>query len=217
MEDSERRRWYLPFRRVVLAFSILLCAAAAPAQQTSTADSLQSRIELLRATGDYAAALECARKWCAALSTESTAKAWQRRTAAVTCSTLERVARWDAADRRRLAEADSLETVLRDLWSQGDYDAGAEAARRQLEIRRRLLGGAHPEVARSLGNLALFRFDQGDHDAAEALYGEALTMRETLLGPHHPEVASSLSDLGWLAFIRADYDEAERLHREALA
>ena len=60
------------------------------------------------------------------------------------------------------------------------------------------LGSDHPDVAKSLNNLAeLYRY-QGRYAEAEPLYKRSLAIREKALGPDHPDVAISLNNLASL-------------------
>jgi tetratricopeptide (TPR) repeat protein len=49
--------------------------------------------------------------------------------------------------------------------------------RRSLEIRERLLGDDHPDLAQSLNNLAALYNDKRNYDAAAPLYEKALNIR----------------------------------------
>jgi Flp pilus assembly protein TadD len=52
-------------------------------------------------------------------------------------------------------------------------------------MRQRLLPNPHPDLARSLNNLAVLLRRKDRSDEAEPLYREALAMRRKLLGPEH--------------------------------
>jgi CHAT domain-containing protein len=60
-----------------------------------------------------------------------------------------------------------------------------------------VLGPGHPDVARSLNNLAGLYEHQQRHAEAEPLYRRALSIRERALGPGHPDVATSTSNLAY--------------------
>ncbi|WP_139240833.1 tetratricopeptide repeat protein, partial [Geitlerinema sp. PCC 9228] len=66
--------------------------------------------------------------------------------------------------------------------------------RQALEMRKRLLGEPHPDVASSLNNLAFLYQSQGRYEEAEPLYRQALEMFKRLLGEQHPDVATSLNN-----------------------
>jgi serine/threonine-protein kinase len=99
----------------------------------------------------------------------------------------------------------------------GRYDDAEPLLRSALEIRQRVLGPAHADVAAALNELANLRHDRGEHAGAEALYRQALGLRRQLLGPRHEDVADSLNDLGVLLKDKGDLDGALPLYREALA
>ena len=80
--------------------------------------------------------------------------------------------------------------------------------RRVLSICERLLGPEHPQVFRTLSNLARTNCLQGRYQDAEPLYVRALKIGEHSLGPAHPDVVATL------------YNYAEvlrKLHRKAEA
>ena len=88
--------------------------------------------------------------------------------------------------------------------------------RESLAIRREVLGDDHPNVARSLSNLAGLLAGRGDRKAAEPLLREALAIRRKRLGQDHPDVAISLNKLA--GTLRADgkAEEAAGFFREAV-
>ena len=54
-----------------------------------------------------------------------------------------------------------------------------------LEMRKKLLGEEHPDVAQSINNLAGLYYGQGRYSEAEPLYVEALAIAEKVLGKEH--------------------------------
>jgi tetratricopeptide (TPR) repeat protein len=64
-----------------------------------------------------------------------------------------------------------------------------------LAMRKRLLGCEHPDVAKSLNNLALLYRFQGRYSEAEPLFVEALAMSKLLLGDGHPQTATTARNL----------------------
>ena len=114
-------------------------------------------------------------------------------------------------------EAAVRNTIGATLLSLGRYDAAEEQLKLALKTRRVILGGAHPDLAESLNNLALVLQGKGEYDDAEPLYRESLAMRRKLLGEEHPVVATTLTNLALLLQSKGDYDGAEPLYRESLA
>ncbi len=67
-----------------------------------------------------------------------------------------------------------------------------------LELRKRLLGDNHPDVATSLNNLALLYDSQKKYDQAEFLYSQALNILERRLGANHPNTVTVRKNLASL-------------------
>jgi tetratricopeptide (TPR) repeat protein len=87
---------------------------------------------------------------------------------------------------------------------------------RSLEIRERQLGSDHPDVAKSLNNLAELYRNQRRYAEAEPLYQRSLSIWEQTLGADHPNVAKSLSNLALLCESQGHYNEAEHLQLRSL-
>ncbi|HLP89825.1 MAG TPA: CHAT domain-containing protein [Nostocaceae cyanobacterium] len=115
-----------------------------------------------------------------------------------------------------LAEAEKLNQQVIKFYQQGKYSEAIPLAEYVLEMRKRLLGDNHPDVATSLNNLAALYDSQGRYTEAEPLYIQALEIRKRLLGDNHPNVAQSLNDLVFLYTKQGRYKEAEPLHIQAL-
>jgi len=79
------------------------------------------------------------------------------------------------------------------------------------------LGPDHPEVVRSLDDLAEVYLDQGRYDLAEPLYKRTLADAEKAYGSYHSEVAARLRKLAGMYDSQGRYAEAEPLHKRALA
>ena len=122
-----------------------------------------------------------------------------------------------SAQSEDLAEAQRLNGQVLQLYRAGRYDEAVPLAKRALAIYEKALGSAHPDVAKSLNNLADLYDTKGDYGRAEPLYQRALAIREKVLGPEHPDVANSLNNLALLYYRKRDYRRAEPLFQRALA
>ncbi|MEA5544236.1 tetratricopeptide repeat protein, partial [Limnoraphis robusta CCNP1324] len=89
--------------------------------------------------------------------------------------------------------------------------------RRSLAILEKALGSEHPDVARSLNNLASLYSSQGRYTEAEPLYRRSLAILEKALGTEHPDVANSLNNLANLYESQGRFNEAEPLYQRSLA
>jgi tetratricopeptide (TPR) repeat protein len=103
------------------------------------------------------------------------------------------------------------------LKSKANYKEDEPLLRRALAINESNLGPNHPEVARTLSNLALLLQETNRLSEAEPLYRRALAIDEASLGPNHPEVAIYLNNLASLLQAANRLSEAEPLSRRALA
>jgi tetratricopeptide (TPR) repeat protein len=103
------------------------------------------------------------------------------------------------------------------VQDKGDL-AGAETLYRQsLDMRRELLGPEHPEVGRTLLNLASLQYDRGETHQALSNLREVLGIYRKAYPPDHPETARVLNGIGsWLTMGGED-TEADVYLEEALA
>ena len=87
----------------------------------------------------------------------------------------------------------------------GKFPEAVQLEEQALESRRRTFGASHPEVARSLTNLALVHMRLGDPERALSEFRQARDIWSAALGPDHPlvgfaskGVADALLELGRL-------------------
>jgi len=100
-----------------------------------------------------------------------------------------------------------------------DFESGEQAARESLEIRRRLLGNGHKEVAESLsavGNLILESPDPNERKEAASVYREALEIYTAAVPEPDQELARMKNNLGLLLSNEGELEKAEEYLRGAL-
>jgi CHAT domain-containing protein/tetratricopeptide (TPR) repeat protein len=115
-----------------------------------------------------------------------------------------------------LHEARKLYQGALKLRDAGKYDEAIPLFERALEIRERIFGPDHRDVADVLNSMAILYYYKGDYVRAEPLCQRALIIREKALGPWHPNVADSLRDLAFICVDKGDYAGAELLCQRAL-
>jgi eukaryotic-like serine/threonine-protein kinase len=98
----------------------------------------------------------------------------------------------------------------------GSYDEAKTLLERALTIQERALGPEHPDLTRSMNELANVYEDLGEFEGAKALHERALALRERALGSEHPEVATGLHDLAGAHDEMGSYEEAKALYERAL-
>ncbi len=132
---------------------------------------------------------------------------------------------WLSVARATLDRADWSKPVVADYWvaagslaaSRGRWAEARVAHTRSLEIRREMLGEAHPDTVQSLGNLATVDIEQGDLSSALVRLRVAAKRAESVFGSEHPQALFIHNSLG-LALYRSDdvegaLVELERVHR----
>jgi CHAT domain-containing protein/Tfp pilus assembly protein PilF len=119
---------------------------------------------------------------------------------------------------RSLDEARLLHAHARREYLASNYDDAIRTEKKVLEVRERILGPDHLEVAATLFGLGLYQRNAGDIPEAEASYLRALAIREKGLSPDHPDISFALHNLGYLYYYDLrDYARAESLYERALA
>lgn len=98
----------------------------------------------------------------------------------------------------------------------GLYEDALPLIERAVDIRRRLQGDSHPDLALSIDYLGTVQQGLGDFIHAEAAFRLALDMRRRLLGDRHLDVAESLNNLSVVLSLLDRNDEALDCDREAL-
>lgn len=121
-----------------------------------------------------------------------------------------------------LADQPDVQARMMDLMGNvhiglGLYNEAALLLERALEIRLRLHGEVHTEVARTLNALSVVNRLRGDYPAARSLAARGLEIERRLHGQEHAEVAHSMADLAEVLRVQGEVVEAESLYREALA
>jgi tetratricopeptide (TPR) repeat protein len=104
------------------------------------------------------------------------------------------------------------------LARQGGYADAQKNLREALARQQALYGAVHPDIARTLKDLAQAVVDGGDPNAALPLMQSAVAMQRQLRGNEpHPDLAEAINDLALLYEVRGDYDESEKFYRESIA
>jgi tetratricopeptide (TPR) repeat protein len=99
---------------------------------------------------------------------------------------------------------------------QDDLSKAEPLCEQAFQIRKRLFGEEHLDVAMSLNNLAAIYEAQKRYTKAESLYQQALKIRKSLLGDEHPGVSLTLNNLAYLYYTQGRYSEAEPIYQQVL-
>jgi tetratricopeptide (TPR) repeat protein len=109
----------------------------------------------------------------------------------------------------------SLNNMAALYHTQGKYKMAEELYLRALELKRRLYGEEHEEVALNLQNLAITYGAKKNYEQAERFFKRALEIREKLLGMEHPDIAQTLRNYALLLRKQGRKEESERLEQRA--
>ncbi len=120
------------------------------------------------------------------------------------------------AEDRSLHEARKLIEQGLEPQRAGRYDEALSLISRALEIREKILGPDHSDLASTINFQANLYYSKGVYAHAESLYQRALEIREKALGQDHPHVASSLNNLANVLIDRGEYAKAEPMHLRSL-
>ena len=118
--------------------------------------------------------------------------------------------------RAESAVAEDLDQLAIGARQAGKIDDARAFTQQAFEIRERLLGPEHPEVATSLNNLGVVAREAGDYSAALKYYERARAIREKVLPPDHPDLVVSLNNLGALQLAQGQYADSEKSFRHVL-
>lgn len=101
-----------------------------------------------------------------------------------------------------------LDTLGHVHREQADFAQAERQSVAALEMRRRLHGETHPDVAKSHYALALLYQEQRKPEAAMAHAQKAIAIDEQVYGPEHPESLTSLQLMGILYAEKGEFEKA---------
>ena len=113
-------------------------------------------------------------------------------------------------------QATLLDTLGVLQYKLGRFGEASRLIEQGRQLRRNLLGTAHPDYADSLDHLAQVALDRSDWNTAEELAKQSLQIRQNHFDSGAPEVAQSYRLLAAVAGARADLELAEKLQRMVL-
>jgi tetratricopeptide (TPR) repeat protein len=119
-------------------------------------------------------------------------------------------------DNRDMDVAATLNSIGLVRFKMDDFDRAREAFLECLDIRKRLLGSDHRDIAVMWYNLATIYLEKGEDNIAMKLYGESLRVERRALGDKHPEISLTLQHLGQMHQERGELEKAVEYFKEAL-
>lgn len=116
-----------------------------------------------------------------------------------------------------LEEAGKLSRQVLSLFAEKKFDEALALAKQALEIREKILGRDHEEVASSLDSLADIYVAQQKYGVAEPLYRRSLASLEKKWGPESKYLTNTIESLALVRFALHDNGSAEKLYLRSLA
>ena len=102
------------------------------------------------------------------------------------------------------------------VQTQGQYQEALQLRQEVLEFRKRVLPEDHPDIARSMHNLAASLSNLGEHQEAMQLQREVLEFNKRVLPEDHPDIAASMHNLAISLGDLGEHQEALQIARDAL-
>jgi len=112
--------------------------------------------------------------------------------------------------------ASSLNSIGLVLFKLDYFDMAKDAFLECLNIRKRILGDDHRDIAIMWYNLATIYLEKGEDHTAMKLYSESLRVERRALGEKHPEISLTLQHLGQMRQERGELEAAVEFFQEAL-
>jgi len=182
-----------------------------------TAGSLDWLARLYSETGDFAKASAAADAAVTIQAKLHGGEHWQTVAARRNRDDVELLSKLEEADRRRVFEVRRLSSLAIRFYNQHQDAKSLQRAQQVVEVRRQLLGDAHPDTARALNFLGIVQERRKDFAQAEALYRQATEVWKKADAGFHPDHASALQNLAQRLRDRGDLDPAGVVYRQAAA
>jgi non-specific serine/threonine protein kinase/serine/threonine-protein kinase len=115
-----------------------------------------------------------------------------------------------------LVEASIRHTIASSYQDLGLYPAAEPHALRSLELRRRELGEAHADTAKSYALVGRLKWLQGKYVEAETYFAKALELKRRLGGEEHPDTLIAIDNLASALAYQGKWEQARDLSLKAL-
>ena len=101
-------------------------------------------------------------------------------------------------------------------YRQIDVASAEEYYTKALQLRMRVLGDLHPEVAASFSNLGNLFYYYNDMNQAMYYYDKALKIRQSTLDPKHPALGGDYCSVALVYIKKGDLVNAKNMFKQAL-
>lgn len=119
--------------------------------------------------------------------------------------------------KQKLNETYILVKQAKEAYDKAKYRESINLLLQAKEIRERILGSEHPEMATIYNELSEAYEKLGIYAMAEESCRKTLEIRKKAFGEDHPDVAAGYNDLALVKEKQGKYIEAEELYRKSLS
>jgi len=113
-------------------------------------------------------------------------------------------------------QAEMMNVMGNVYFELGLYSRAEPLFSQSLDVRRRALGGEHPDTLVSMSNLGRTLSIEGRHPEGEKLLRGALAMQQRVLGAEHPDTLATSQRLAVVLGWKGDLAAEEKLTRQTL-
>ena len=99
---------------------------------------------------------------------------------------------------------------------EGHYDQAMDYCQKALDIRLKILGEVHPDVANSYQSIGGIYHSKRDYNQALNYHHKAAKIRLEALGEPHPNMEKIYNNIGTVYLDKGDYDQALKYHQKTL-
>ena len=177
---------------------------------------LSNQVGKLKSEGRWAEAVAAASTCLDLYTRYLPSDHYEIKTASEMLRELTLIASLPPAAREEMSQVEQIVPTIGKLANEGKIEEALREENRVYEIRHRLLGDKHVEVARGLIYVGVLEGELGRYADAEKTTRSALRLLESMLGQDHPEMAMAYNNFGVNLLKQGKYDEAEDLLKKAL-
>src|SRR5205085_6017310 len=116
-----------------------------------------------------------------------------------------------------LNEASALSESVSKLFAEKKYDQALPLAKKELQIRERLLPPTDPRIAISLNHLGDLYIVKGDNEAARQIFERLLQLQAELTAPDHISLAPTMERLAIIYYRQEAKSKSDDYNQRALA
>ncbi len=113
-------------------------------------------------------------------------------------------------------DADLISSIADFKYKFGEYDKTLEYYQKSLDIRLKIFGFKHPDIANSYNKIGLVLDSKSEYDKSLECYHKSLEIRLEIFGVEHRDVATTFNNIGSILFQKEEYDKSLEYYQKSL-